>query len=122
MAGEWLRAMDKAIGLVDTQSTKLEKMAIRYSDLLDAALDRLSRVKMEPVVPPQAPNAPNIGPPPRIDQDGPDDFPEGESLAIDSPGDIDISSLLDGLDMSGLVLPEPPPLVTVTIPTAPVMN
>ena len=41
MAGEWLRAMDKAIGLVDKQSTKLDDMSTRYSDMLDAAIDRL---------------------------------------------------------------------------------
>lgn len=123
MAGEWLRAMDKAIGLVDTQSTKLDKMALRYSELLDAALDRLGGVKMEPVVPPQAPNAPDIGaPPPRIDRDGPDGFPEEEHIEITPPDDVDIRALLADLDMSDLVLPEAPPLVAISIPEAPTMN
>ena len=122
MAGEWLRAMDKAIGLVDTQSTKLDAMSLRYSGMLDAALDRLSSVKMEPVVPPQAPNAPGIVAPPRIDRDGPGGFPEGGHIEIADPGGVDISALLADLDMSDLVLPEPPPLIAINIPEAPTMN
>ena len=122
MAGEWLRAMDKAIGLVDTQSTKLDAMSLRYSGMLDAALGRLSSVKMEPVVPPQALIAPGIVAPPRIDRDGPGGFPEGGHIEIADPGGVDISALLADLDMSDLVLPEPPPLVAVGIPEAPTMN
>ena len=122
MAGEWLRAMDTAINLVDAKSQSLDAMATRYSSMLDDAIDRLSDVRMEPVVAPQMPGAPNIVAPPRIDQDGPDDFPEGADLAIQEPTPVDIGALLDGLDMSDLVIPEPPPLITIDIPAAPVMG
>lgn len=121
MSDQWMMAMTKAIEVVDNKAASLDAMTQRYSAMLDAAIGRMSGTRMEPVAAPQMPTAPNIVAPPRIPQDGPDDFPEGADLEIREPSPIDIGSLLADLDVSDLEIPPAPELVTVQIPTAPTM-
>ena len=121
MSDQWMMAMTKAIEVVDAKSQSLDVMAERYSAMLDAAIDRMSGVKMDAVASPPALIAPTIAVPPRIDQAGPDGPSDEPELTISAPGSIDISALLNDLDMIDLVLPEPPPLVNITVPAAPTM-
>lgn len=113
MSDQWMMAMTKAIEVVDNKAASLDAMTQRYSAMLDAAIGRMSGTRMEPVAALQMPTAPNIVAPPRIPQDGPDDFPEGADLEIREPSPIDIGSLLADLDVSDLEIPPAPELVTM---------
>lgn len=122
MSDQWMMAMTKAIEVVDAKSVSLDAMTERYSTMLDAAIARMGDIVMDEVTAPEAPFKPEIKPPLPIDPDGPDELRDGPDLEIEVPTPVDIASLLADLDMSDLGLPEPPPPITINIPTAPTIT
>lgn len=111
----------QAVNTVSSQINLLNSTASQYRGELSAALSRIASVQVDGV-----PDLPDFTPPETPAPENPLTSPplyQKERLEFGSePGDVDIDSFLQGLDVSDLgSIPEAPTTILVTIPESPAM-
>lgn len=113
--------LGNAVTTVTDKIESLNRMADSYSEKLNEALSAIGNVKVDEVQSPQVPNTPDANAP-DIDLSGIPQFNAPTLNIPDAPGSLDIDSLLSGLDVGDMDIPDAPDAIPISIPDAPSMK
>ena len=119
---QWGRAMDTAIDVVTSRMATLQETASQYNSTLQSALGRLGDIRMGDVAQPTRPTTPTAPTAPALQLGGVPSYSPGQVRVPAMPPDLNIGSLLDGLDVGDLDLPDAPVIPTMALPPAPTMT